>query len=353
MRRILLATALLAFTMAAPPAIEAQTTISARAASLRIGGRLHTQYQGSSIDGAVNDFFVRRARLIVDGSFNDFLSGRVQTDLVGGSATLLDAYLSMHFSDGFNLSVGQMKRSFDIFELSSSTDLSIVERDGRITGYSNCTGVGRVCSLSRLTEALRYAGRDVGVRIDGESGTFSYEATITNGPGVNVSDENDGKSFSGRSSVQVSEGVVVSANIGVHDYVDPMAETAYALAWGGDVQFGTWRDGVLLQAGLVGGDNWASLMGVNNDPAQFLAFQVIGSFYSPLSGERLEGIEPLLRVSVADPNGDIDSDGGTLITPGLMLYFMGKNKIGANVDYFMPGTGDSEFSFRLATFLYF
>lgn len=338
--------------LAVPPVLEAQTSISARAASLRIGGRLHAQYQGSSVDGAVNDFFLRRARLIVDGTFTDFLTGRLQTDFVGGDATVLDAYLTMNFDDAFMVSMGQMKRSFDIFELSSSTDLSIIERDGRITGYSNCTGVGRVCSYSRLTEALDFAGRDVGVRVEGASGTFSYEATITNGPGVNVADENDGKSFSGRASVQVADGVVVSANAGAHDYVDPSAETAHALAWGGDVQIGTWRDGLLVQAAVVGGDNWASL-DANDDPEQFLAFQVIGSFYHPLDGPRLVGIEPLLRVSVADPNGSIDSDGGTLITPGLMLYFMGRNKIGANVDYFLPGTGDSEFSFRVGTFLYF
>jgi hypothetical protein len=284
-------------TLAAPAAVEAQTEISARSSSLRIGGRLHGQYQGSSVDGAINDFFIRRARVIVDGTFNDFLVGRVQTDFAGGTATLLDAYVRMNLDPAFRLSVGQFKRSFDLFELSSSTDLSIIERTGKITGYSACAGVGSVCSASRLTESLGFAGRDIGLKIDGSSGAFSYQATFTNGTGVGVPDENDGKSVSGRAGLTVSENVVLGANLGVHDYVDPADETAYAMAWGGDVQFGTWRDGLLVQTGVVGGDNW-KVLDVNDSPEQFLALQVIGSFYAPLDGDRVVGIEPVARISV-------------------------------------------------------
>lgn len=337
-----------------PTALEAQTTISSRAATLQIGGRLHTQYQGSSVDGAVNDFFIRRARLIVDGTFNDFFVGRVQTDFAGGGATLLDAYIRMDFDEAFRLSVGQFKRSFDIFELASSTDLSIFERDGRIPGFSACTGVASVCSLSRLTEALGYAGRDAGLRVDGTSGTFTYQTTLTNGTGVGVSDENDGKSLSARGGMALSELVTVSANVGIHDYVAPGGDTERGLAWGVDGQWGTWRDGLLVQAAVVGGDNWASV-DATADPRQFLTFQAIGSYFRPLDGDRLVGVEPLFRVSVTDPAGSIDDDGGTLLTPGVMLYLLGKNKIGANLDYYVPQSAalDSEFVFRIGTFLYF
>lgn len=354
MRRTFLLATLALLAALGPMALEAQTTISSRAATLRVGGRLHSQYQGSSVDGAVNDFFIRRARLIVDGTFNDFFVGRLQTDFAGGGATLLDAYIGMEFDEAFRLSVGQFKRSFDVFELDSSTDLSIIERDGRIPGFSACTGVGSVCSYGRLTEALDYAGRDTGVRIDGTSGTFMYEATVTNGTGVGVSDENDGKSFSGRAGVAASDDLTVSANLGVHDYIAPGGDTEQAFAWGADAQWGTWRDGLLVQSAITGGDNWVSLE-PSNDPRQFLAFQAMGSYYKPLDGDRIVGVEPLFRVSIADPAGSIDEDGGTLVTPGVMLYFLGKNKIGANLDYYIPQNAalDSEFVFRLGTFLYF
>ncbi len=352
MARILTNAGLVLLLLAGPIVAQAQTTISSRASSLRIGGRVHAQYQGSSVDGAINDFFLRRARVIVDGTFNEFFVGRLQTDFSGGSATVLDAYIRMDFSETFRLSFGQLKRSFDIFELSSSTDLSIIERTGKITGVSSCTGVGSVCSLSRLTQSLAFAGRDAGFAVDGSSGGFSYRATVTNGTGVTVPDENDGKSVSGRASVAATDNLTVSANLGFHDYLDPADETAHAVAWGGDLELGTWRDGLHVQAGVVGGDNWQSL-DVAGDAGQFLSVQAVASFYHPLDGDRVEGIEPLARVSITDPDGSIDEDGGTLLTPGVMLYFMGKNKIGANLDYYMPRTGDSEFGFRIGTFLYF
>lgn len=347
---LLLATTTVA--LSPPTSAAAQTEIRARAATLTVGGRLHGQYQASSVDGADNDFFIRRARIKVDMAFNDFFSGKVLTDFSGGGATLLDAYVSMNFSEQFRVSAGQTKRAFDIFELVSSTDLSLIERDGRVGGYSMCTGVGSVCSYSRLTEELDFAGRDTGVRVDGSSGAISYQGTLTNGRGVGIRDENDGKSVSGRASFAADGGVVVSANVGMRDYLNPLDETASAVAWGADVQLGTWRDGFLLQAALAGGDNWQSLDGFNQ-PGQFFAVQAAASFYHPLVGDRFVAVEPLARLSVADPDGDTADDGGTLFTPGVMLYMMGRNKLGVNLDYYMPQTGDAVYSVKFQTFLYF
>ncbi|MDX1647875.1 MAG: porin [Longimicrobiales bacterium] len=335
----------------APGAAQAQISVDGRAASLTLGGRLHTQYQASSVDGAVSDFFIRRARFLVDADFTEFVTARVQSDFAGGGASLLDAYIRLNFDPSFRLYMGQFKRSFDIFYLDSSTDLSIFERDGRIPGLSTCGGVGRICSYGQFTDALDYADRDTGIKIDGTAGTFLYQASLTNGTGVGVSDENDGKSIALRGGVAVTEELVLSGNLGVHDYVVE-DDTEQAVAWSADAQWGTWRDGLLVQAALVSGDNWR-LLDASDDPRRFLAFQAMGSFYSPLDGDRLEAVEPLFRVSFGDPARALDDDGGTLVTPGIMFYFMGKNKIGANLDYYIPDTGDSEFVFRTGAFLYF
>jgi hypothetical protein len=91
----------------------------------------------------------------------------------------------------------------------------------------------------------------------------------------------------------------------------------------------------------------------NDDAARFVAFQAVASYYRPLGGARVVGVEPLARLSIADPDGSQDADGGTLLTPGVMFYFLGKNKVGVNLDYYMPATGDAEYSVRFATFLYF
>lgn len=332
--------------------LSAQTEISARKASLRIGGRLHTQYASSSVGDYKDQFFFRRARLTADITVNDFLTARIQPEFAGGSAELKDAYVRLSFDPLFRVSMGQFKRAFDLFELSSSTDLSLIERDGRVGGVSTCTGVGGVCSYSRFTEKLSYADRDQGIRIQGSRGKVEYEATMTNGAGANESDENDTKSYSGRLSVDVADNVTVSGQFAAHDYVGVTDNDEYASAWSLDVAVGSWRDGVHFQAALAGGDNWKSLDGAG-DPATFLAFQGVASYFAPLSSERFTAVEPLLRLSYGDPNTNLNDDGGLVVTPGLMFYVAGKNKIGANVDIWSPQTGDTEYSFKLQSFLYF
>ncbi|MGD8729255.1 MAG: porin, partial [Gemmatimonadota bacterium] len=334
------------FTLLLPLPVSAQLQVSGRGASLRVGGRVQSQYTVSSIDGATNDFFFRRVRLIADATVNDFLSGRVQSDFAGGGAALQDAYVRMSFSPEFEVSIGQFKRAFDLFELSSSTNLSVIERDGRIEGYSVCSGVGSVCSYGRLTAALDFAGRDQGIRVEGESGSIAYHATLTNGTGANSADENGRKSVSGRLTVALSEDLRATGQVGLHDYVDPAAEDANAVAFGGDLEYGTWRDGLLVQAGVITGDNWA-LDPVTEGAPNFLALQGIGSYYYPVDGDHVEGVEPLLRISYADPNMDVDDDNGLLITPGFAVYIMGRSKVGANFDIYSPSVGDKEFSFKV------
>lgn len=85
----------------------------------------------------------------------------------------------------------------------------------------------------------------------------------------------------------------------------------------------------------------------------FLAFQGVASYYVPLGGSRFVGIEPLARVSYADPDNATAADVAVIFTPGLMLYVQGKNKIGFNVDGLSPRTGTTEFSFKMQAFLYF
>ncbi len=331
--------------------VEAQT-ISSRAADIRIGGRLQAQYAASSVEAADNDFFFRRVRLIADITVNEFFSGRVQPDFAGGKAVLQDAYVTFSPSSSFDISMGQFKRAFDLFDLSSSTDLSIIERDGRVAGVSSCAGVGGACSLARLSEKLDFAGRDQGIRVEAEGERVSFMATVTNGTGANTSDENDAKSFAGRLTVAATDKVSLGGGLTMHDYVQPDDENGQAVAWTADLEYGTWRDGVHLQLAAMQGDNWKSL-DPSGDEATFFAVQGWVSYYAPLSGGRLTGIEPLARVSIADPNGDAVDDGATIFTPGLMLYVGGKNKIGFNVDVFAPQTGDTEYSFKIQSFLYF
>jgi hypothetical protein len=346
--------------------LAAQASISPRHASVRIGGRMHTQFASSSVESCNSQFFFRRARLEVDITVSEFLEARLQPEFGGFSAELKDAYVKLNFAPGFQVTMGQFKRPFDLFELASSVDLSLIERDGRVGGVNTCAGVGSVCSYSRLTERLGYADRDIGVRVGGVRGKVTYEVSMTNGAGQNVADENDAKSFSGRVTVKATPELTLGANAALHDYVDPVKNDAHAGAWGVDAQVGTWREGLLLQVAVVGGENWRRLVGGGGapvdpsrpgagpwDPATFLAFQGAASWYAPLEGKRIVGIEPLLRLSVGDPDRDTAADGGLVFTPGLMLYISGRNKVGFNLDLWSPQTGDDQRSLKVQSFLYF
>lgn len=338
-----------------PVPAAAQAEIEGRFATIEVGGRVHGQLAHTSTEGPPEvDFFMRRARVTMDVEVNEFLDGRVQYEFTG-DGSLQDAYFRLTFDDALRVSMGQLKRTFDLFELSSSTELPLVERDGRVPGLDVCGGLGGICSWSRLTEQLEYAGRDMGVKVDGRlrGGAVSYQLAVTNGTGAD-GDENDGKSFQGRLVVALADGIRLGGNVSVHDFTSGMepADAEHATAWGGDVEVGDFRDGLHLMAGFVAGDNWQSLDAVA-EPTPFLALQGLASWYVPVDRMRLEAIEPVGRVSWADPDTDVTDDGGVLITPGLFVYVLGRNRIGANLDIYRPDEGETEYSFKLMTFLYF
>jgi hypothetical protein len=344
--RATFSTLVAALAIAAPSQIQAQDL-----PSVDLGGRVQAQYAHSSVDGAENDFFFRRVRLRADISVNDWITGRIQPDFKGGGASLQDAYVDLAFSEGLNIRIGQFKRPFDLFDLSSSTNLSLIERDGRIEGLGGCPGVGGLCAHNRLTEALEFTGRDQGVMVDGTAGRVEYAVMVSNGEGANASDVNDGKSFSSRVVVAASDDLRVAGKLSVHDYLSDSAETSQAVAFGVDAEWGTWRDGFHAQLSVVSGENWA--LPIAGDPATFQAIEGWASYYHPLEGDRVVGIEPLLRVGYADANTDGADDAGTLLTPGLMFYFGGRNKIGANMDVYRPQSGGTEYSLKIQTYIYF
>ena len=153
--------------------------------------------------------------------------------------------------------------------------------------------------------------------------------------------------------MEVSDGVVLSGNVSHHDYPQDNDQTGRATAFGGDLEIGDWRDGTHFQLGVIAGENWLAEDPATGDGPTFITAQAILSHYRPLSGGRLEAMEPVARLSWGDPDSDVNSDGGILFTPGLFLYVLGRNRIGASLDIYSPQTGDTEFGFKIQTFLYY
>ena len=359
MRRPTLAFFLLALAFAPAAEAAAQLRVSAGAADITFGGRLHLQYSASSVDGedggpdAIDDVFVRRARLQVNLRMGDLFDARVEPDFGGGGVGvgLADAWARVTFDDAFRISAGQFKRAFSTFELTSSTDSPVIERDGRIEGVANCPGVASVCSFSRLAERLQFDDRDIGLRVEGELGDrVTYLATLTNGEGRNAADVNDGKSFSGRLVVEPVEDLLIAGFAGSHDYLDALGDDERAAAFGADLEWGAFRDGFRLVAGVATGDNWLA-----GPDADFMAAQGVASFYFPFDDDRsVAGIEPLFRVSLASTEdaGGIDRE-ALLLTPGVALYVVGKNFVSVNLDRYDPDFADSEWSLKVQAYAFF
>lgn len=336
----------------------AQITVNSKATEITLTGRVHLQWNSTSVDGELsNEFLIRRARFTAEVDINDWISGKVQPDFGDGGISLKDAYLRLSFDPAFRTTIGQFKRPFDLFELTSSTQILVVERAGGVRGVDACSGPGGVCSYSRLTEKLGYSDRDIGVMVDGSFGEgWKYMASVTNGTGGNGEEENDTKSYSGRLGFEPLPDLAVAAQVGVHDYIDGSGATSsneYALAFGGDVEWGDFDSGLHLQAGVTAGDNWLNL-DAGGDPTTFVTAQGIVTYKVPVQNSRiLQAVEPVGRISWADPDTDASSDDGILFTPGIVLFFSGRNKFAVNVDIWAPSEGDTEFSIKAQSYLHF
>lgn len=335
--------------------LAAQATFHTHAAEITIGGRLHTQLNTTSVAGEpASDFYIRRARVDVLVKINDFVSGFVQPEYAGARAYLRYAYMRLDFGPALHAQIGEVKRPFDLFTLTSSTDILVIERTGDIRGVNTCAGVGGVCSYARFMEQLQLSAPDIGLVLDGgdRGGRVSYSASVMNGTGSNLHDENSAKSFSGRLVVAPSPNLHLGANLALHDYVDAIGADAYAPAFGGDLELGNFHQSLHLQAGAVAGTNW--LNPVAGDPSTFFTAQAILTYkFSANHPPYAEAIEPLARVSWGNPDTATPQLGGWLLTPGIVWFVSGRNKFAANVDVWHPQQGATEWGLKLQSYLFF
>jgi hypothetical protein len=367
-----LGAALLLLTLGATTA-EAQVQIKSGATEIKITGRVNVLWDYSSTAQELsNVFLIRRARITMEVKVNDFISGKVQPDFTTGfglenGLRLRDAYIDMIFAPEFRVRMGQFKRPFDMFELTSSTQILVIERTGIVRDADDCAGVGSICSYSRLTERLGYSDRDVGVEIGGMiAGQWVWSASATNG-GIfedivtfsDLADTTDvfseGKSFGGRFEYR-GNNLRVGANAAAHDFANPVQldQIDYGFGYGADVDWGSYTSGLHVQAGVTAGDNWRVLDSAGKS-AKFWTAQGILTYKVAVANSRIvEAWEPVGRVSYADPDTDANDNEGLLLTPGFVVYFTGRNKMALNVDVYMPGGNrDTEYSVKVMSYLHF
>jgi hypothetical protein len=347
-------------------AAQAQDVSLGGTATMTIGGRFHMQFNTTSVDSAggaavpYSEFLLRRARLTFDVRFNDLISARIEPDYstIGGVGlfSLRDAYVRLRFGSGLQATAGQFKRPFDLFELTSSTQILVVERSGAIRGVGACGTQNTVCSLSTLSAGLFYSDRDAGLMLDGDllPGRLHYAVAATNGQTLRQRETNSGKQLTGRVSVTPRKHMVLSGNVVWKDYTNVASGAAErATAWGADLELGSFAAGPHVQAGLIGGDNWRALTPDSTGIESFVTGQVIATYRFPVAHQWIDGVEPTLRASWADPNLSDDVDEGWLITPGAMLHLGSRNRLYVNIDIWVPDVGDTEYALLTQLNFYF
>lgn len=354
--------------LAATRSLQGQVQLTSDATTIDISGRFQTQLATSSCSSFVPgedaaspcgsdvpglDMFVRRARLKIDVTFNEWISGRFQPDFgeVDG-VELKDAYGLLNLQPGADnpqaqIRIGHFKRPFDGFGMTSSTQILTIERDLDVAGVSGT----RALSYDELTTRNRLSDRDIGVMVDGgdPDERFHYWVGMFNGnqPSDN-GDLNTEKQLIGRAKVNLEAGshpLAISAGVAVTDLpftrADETLDSRYFGAFELFAELGGFSGGPHVQAGVVFGKNALQNEAGTvpdleaEDPlASMLTWQAIGAWKIDLGDQYFfDSIEPLFRITMADPNRDVGDDTVWGFTPGVEIFFGGRNKLAFNWDF--------------------
>ncbi|MFQ5679765.1 MAG: porin [Gemmatimonadota bacterium] len=367
----------------AAPTAGQEVVLESGAAEIELHGRLQVQGRTSSCSGFPIDepsacqedvpgldWFIRRARLTLTARFNDWIEGRLQPEFGQvDEVELKDAWGRLLLGPGAHLTIGHFKRPFDGFQLTSSTRILTIERDLDIPGVSSL----KAASLDELTTKFHLSDRDVGIMLNGgtRDGLLRYWVGAFNGRGPKENQDLDTeKQFVGRGQVAVEVGglpLKLAAAAALTDVpfkrssgqLDGEYFGAYEL-W---AELGDFDGGPHVQAGLILSENpLQNVAGEEldleaNDPlADAIAWQVIGTYRLAVKRSFfVKAVEPLFRVTRADPNTDLEEDAAWGFTPGVQLFFDGRNRVAINWDFasFSDDVSRSESSFKVMYQFYF
>jgi len=357
---------------------QPEVKIETKDVDLTFHGRLQLQGWSSSCSGFVPglpgndpdtacqdgappfDIFLRRARGSVEATIADFVDIKLQLDFSGfDDVAIKDGFARLNFLPALNVRFGNMKRPFDGFQLTSSSQMIIIERDLDIPGVP----VLRALSLDELTSRFRASDRDVGIELSGDiaGGRVSYWAGYFAGQQIQdaldtLPNADSRGQWIGRAQANLQVGkmpldIAVAGAVTDRPFVtdDGVTFTGKYFTnlelW---VQLGGFNEGLLFQGGYVYGQN--PFMNRQGDVLDFLptdefaraqTFQVNTGYrfitrpkdyQGSIAKRPIEAIQPVFRVTWADANLDIANDDNWGLTPGVQIFFYGRNKLALNWD---------------------
>ena len=302
--------------------------------NVKIAGRLQTQmyYFGnedySATTGPKSNMFVRRARIQANGNITETVSFVIQPSFEEGSTRLRlrDAYIDVGFQRGeprtrFTLRMGQEKRPFGRYELTSSNNLPSIERGA---------GKGLVkFSSNDLFTANGFVSHDVGAAFLvasklSDTRMLTLQLGAYTGQGESKNDVNDAKSIGARATIGLTSKINVGASYFAHDGINGADSSYKNNAFGVDAQWGRVGDeGLYLVGDYMRGESMA------DNSVHIQGISVVGAWHIRMKNPNafLYAIEPAVRFDTADPDTDTNDDGATLITAGINLYLSSRAQI--------------------------
>lgn len=334
-----------------PGAVHGQRDID-----VRLTGRMHYQWNTTSVSAeeagtaapiASNTFETRRVRMSADVAVSDWITGLIEAEFTLGDLALRQVYMAFELDSGIVVRAGQVKKPFGAMFLSSSSRFPAIERGVRIRGLEaalveadvvdELRGAALVGEHHALLDVQRYSTYDMGLELEAGRGPVEATLGVFNGTGADRRDENDRKSFAGRLTWRIADAapLVLGAAWSHRELNWPTSQsttTRAGNAFAVDAELGGFRRGWWLIAEAATGDNLATT-------ERFMSAQAVLARYIDTGGRRVEGVEPVGRVSWGDPDRTIDDDAGVLLTPGINLYFLGRNRLMLNWDVYLPEAG--------------
>jgi hypothetical protein len=272
-----------------------------------------TDYLGTNASGTdltKNSFSFRRARIGVTGSIPYNFSYYVMTELSPalGGPNLLDAFISYKAAGPYlKISAGQFKSSFGLELSTPCQSLFTIDR-------------------SLVVNELAFPFRDQGIMFSGSTDSLklfgiektnilSYSLAITNGTGLNVTDNNKSKDIMGRLVFAPCNFFQVGGSYHHGKQKNPDASVTKEdelTRWGADIQlkktFG--KFGLLSQSEYIFAKDEGSKLeggGCGATPTVVQGSFKRNGYYSQLMMQTPWKIEPVVKYQVYDPNMDLDN----------------------------------------------
>lgn len=303
-----------------------------------VSARLQPQFYAFDNDsrsgtGSTSNFYIRRARIQVNGKLRENVSLVIAPSFEGGRATLVrlrDAYIDIRATratsrTSFTFRMGAEKKPFGRYELSSSNNLPSLERNaGR--------GLLPVAS-NNLFEAGGYLATDLGGsvflghQID-QSRRLVIQLGAYNGQGESVNDVNGAKSIGLRTTLDVTKKLGLGASFFSHEGIVSITPTQIDSslrnnAIGLEAQWGHIGDeGLFLIADYMRGQAFAA------NKAMMSGLSLVGAYHvrTPKS-KAFFAVEPVLRLDLADPDRDLPDNASTLFSAGVNVYLTARAQL--------------------------